>query len=228
MLDRKCKTCGVNFLLKRPNKKSINCKKCAHAIRYSRYISNPENKEYVRKTREEYKKNNIEKIKLKNKEYRDKNKDKDSARQKEYYVLNAEKILIRQKKYISNPEVRAKRNQAEKEKSKTNIQFRLGKCMSHAIRESLKINDLTKSKAKWQSIVGYTIIQLKDHLEKLFDENMSWENYGSYWHIDHIEPQSWFKYDSIDHPAFKSCWALDNLRPLEAKENIRKGNRYKR
>ena len=227
MLERKCKRCGINFLLKRSNIKSVNCKKCTHAIRYARYISNPKNKEHVKKTREEYKKKNREKIKLKNKEYREKNKDKESARQKIYYVLNTDKIILRQKKYLSSIEVRAKRNKVEKEKSKTNIGFRLGKCMSHAVRESLKNNNLLKSKAKWQSLVGYTVIQLKTHLENLFDENMNWQNYGSYWHIDHIEPQSWFIYDSIDHPAFKACWQLSNLRPLEAKENIRKGNRYK-
>ena len=55
---------------------------------------------------------------------------------------------------------------------------------------------------------------------------MTWENQGSYWHIDHIKPKSLFEYDSIDHPEFKKCWSLDNLQPLEAKENMRKNNKY--
>ena len=54
---------------------------------------------------------------------------------------------------------------------------------------------------------------------------MSWENYGIYWQIDHIYPQSLLPYDSMDHPNFLKCWSLDNLRPLEATENIRKGNK---
>ena len=226
-LERKCKTCGIEFLLKRDNKKSVNCKKCVHAIAFARYISNSKNKEHVRNVRIKHGQRNTEKIKLQNKIYREKNKDKELARQKEYYALNTDKIILRQKEYFSKPEVRSRRNKTEMEKDKTNVQFRLEKRISHSIRESLKINDLTKSKAKWQSIIGYSTLQLKEHLEKLFDEKMSWQNYGSYWHISHIKPKSWFVYDSINHPEFKSYWSLENIRPLEAKENIRKGNRYK-
>lgn len=29
----------------------------------------------------------------------------------------------------------------------------------------------------------------------------------------------------MDHPNFQKCWALENLRPLEALENIRKGDK---
>ncbi len=68
--------------------------------------------------------------------------------------------------------------------------------------------------------LSYTVQELKDHLEKQFDENMNWQNYGSYWHIDHIYPQSLLPYDSMEHINFKICWDLKNLRPLEAKENI--------
>jgi hypothetical protein len=55
---------------------------------------------------------------------------------------------------------------------------------------------------------------------------MTMENYGSYWHIDHIKPRSLFTYTSIEDEQFKKCWALSNLQPLEALENIRKGNKY--
>ena len=55
---------------------------------------------------------------------------------------------------------------------------------------------------------------------------MNWSNHGTYWHIDHIKPKSWFKYESTDDEAFIKCWSLDNLQPLEAQINITKGNRY--
>jgi len=48
---------------------------------------------------------------------------------------------------------------------------------------------------------------------------MNWGNHGSYWHIDHIRPHSEFKYFSMEDEAFKECWALTNLRPLEAEQN---------
>ena len=54
---------------------------------------------------------------------------------------------------------------------------------------------------------------------------MSWENYGSYWQINHIYPQSKLPYTSMEEENFKICWALSNLRPLEKITNIRKGNK---
>jgi hypothetical protein len=77
----------------------------------------------------------------------------------------------------------------------------------------------------------YTLDQLKDHLESQFEPWMTWENHGVYnpsrrtWQIDHIIPQSLLPFDSFDHPNFLKCWALENLRPLEALENIKKGNK---
>jgi len=65
------------------------------------------------------------------------------------------------------------------------------------------------------------------HIESQFDENMTWENYGSYWHVDHIKPQSLFEFESADDDGFKKCWALENLQPLSAKENWKKGNKYR-
>ncbi len=54
---------------------------------------------------------------------------------------------------------------------------------------------------------------------------MSWENYGSYWWLDHIKPRSSFNYESPDDKELKECWALENLQPLEKIANIRKGNK---
>jgi 5-methylcytosine-specific restriction endonuclease McrA len=67
---------------------------------------------------------------------------------------------------------------------------------------------------------------LIQHLESLFTSEMTWENYGTYWHVDHIKPQSLFVYTSMTDDEFKKCWSLSNLQPLEAKENIRKSNKW--
>jgi len=104
---------------------------------------------------------------------------------------------------------------------------KIGYCASHQmsshIWETLKGK---KNRRSWQKLVGYTTQDLIKHLENLFDKNMNWNNYGSYWHIDHIKPQSLFNYIYPEDPEFKECWALNNLQPLEAKENIRKSNRF--
>ena len=68
---------------------------------------------------------------------------------------------------------------------------------------------------------------------------MTWDNYGIYrasmwvdndpstwvWQIDHIIPQAKFSYTSMDEENFQKCWALSNLRPLSAKQNVIDGDR---
>ena len=79
----------------------------------------------------------------------------------------------------------------------------------------------------WQHIektLGYDADGLCQHLESLFDDNMTWDNHlkstkGFRWEMDHIIPRSELKYDSLSHPNFAKCWALSNLRPLEHMEN---------
>ena len=55
---------------------------------------------------------------------------------------------------------------------------------------------------------------------------MNWSNYGSYWWIDHKKSRSLFKYEKTEDQAFKDCWCLANLQPMEKIENIKKGNKF--
>ena len=101
--------------------------------------------------------------------------------------------------------------------------------VSCSIRESLKAKGCVKG-GKTFDYLPYTVEQLKQHLEALWEPWMNWDNYGGNlknknvknWHIDHIIPHSSFKYKSMDEQSFKECWALLNLRPLEKLENVKK------
>jgi hypothetical protein len=95
--------------------------------------------------------------------------------------------------------------------------------MSRAIYAALKGN---KNGLHWEKLVNYKIQDLKKYLESLFLLGMSWENYGSGWHIDHKIPQSWFSYSSYEDISFKTCWSLSNLQPKWAIDNLRKNNKY--
>jgi hypothetical protein len=86
----------------------------------------------------------------------------------------------------------------------------------------------------------YTIIELKKYIECKFDTWMNWNNWSKFnsktwndndpstwtWNIDHIIPQSKLPYKSMSDDNFKKCWALENLRPLSAKENLLKSDGY--
>lgn len=122
--------------------------------------------------------------------------------------------------YKRNPKKRCRitKEQARKRYHKNKVSWNI----SRRIRQSL--NGISK-KVHWENITNYTLVELKSHLENLFTSQMNWDNYGSYWHIDHIIPISYFNITSLDCEDFKKCWALNNLQPLEAKENIRKSNK---
>lgn len=70
-------------------------------------------------------------------------------------------------------------------------------------------------------LIGYSAKELKAHLERQFLAGMGWENIGE-WHIDHIVPLSSFSITGPDDPEVKQAWALANLRPIWAADNLAK------
>ncbi len=79
---------------------------------------------------------------------------------------------------------------------------------------------------KYVDALGYNWTTLKRHIETQFSGEMSWDNWGSLWEIDHIKPLKLFKYESLDDPLFRQAWDLGNLRPLLKHENARKGGKH--
>ena len=71
-------------------------------------------------------------------------------------------------------------------------------------------------------LIGYSPNDLKVHLERQFVKGMGWHNMSE-WHIDHIVPLSSFPIAGPDDPNVPRAWALPNLRPLWATDNLRKG-----
>jgi len=96
------------------------------------------------------------------------------------------------------------------------------KCYKFMLRLNQKIKSIKNNKTT-QTITGYSIKDLYEHLEKQFNKKMTWENHGSYWEIDHIVPVSSFIKKGIIDP--KIINALINLQPLEKIANKIKGNR---
>mgnify|MGYP000403604879 CR=1 FL=1 len=122
----------------------------------------------------------------------------------EYYKSNPSKRVY-------NKELQLKRYQ----KNKVTFNF------SRRMRKSL--NGIKESKS-WETLVNYSLEDLKLHLEKQFTNGMSWENYGE-WHIDHILPISSFNIQDYNDEYFQKCWSLENLQPMWAVENIKKSNK---
>jgi len=109
--------------------------------------------------------------------------------------------------------------QLRRESPKYRLDCNMGTAIYQALREK-------KEGCRWEVLVGYTLKDLMKHLENQFNDKMNWNDYGSYWHVDHIKPRSLFKYTSPEDLEFKECWSLENLQPLEKTANFRKSNTF--
>ena len=138
------------------------------------------------------------------------------------YLVDREKQRAKRRAYQKTKRQREVSNKYQTNRYKTDIKTHLRINFASLMRARLK----SKTQIGVFRHLGYTVKDLKQHLEKQFDSKMSWDNYGSYWHIDHIVPDSWFTYESEQDEQFKQAWALSNLQPLSKVENLKKGNRY--
>jgi endogenous inhibitor of DNA gyrase (YacG/DUF329 family) len=131
------------------------------------------------------------------------------------------------REYRRRPEVRKRNAEYRKERLKNDPRLRLRRNVGMIVTQALKRQMANKNGASTFEYLPYTPLQLMEHIESQFDEHMSWDNYGDYWHLDHIVPQAALIYDSLTHPNFQKCWALNNLQPLERTKNISKGSWHK-
>tara|TARA_R110002051_G_scaffold13106_2_gene44405 strand:+ start:2349 stop:2648 length:300 start_codon:yes stop_codon:yes gene_type:complete len=89
------------------------------------------------------------------------------------------------------------------------------------------IRDVISGRRKNSNVwayLDYTPDDLIKRFEGLFTKGMSWDNMHL-WHIDHIKPKASFNYTTTYCEDFKKCWALNNLQPLWARDNLRKSKK---
>ena len=128
-------------------------------------------------------------------------------------ITSAEKFKIR---YRLDPEFNIKERLRASMRRK-----RQGHKMGDLIRAAMKRNG---SSPKFESFAGYSVAELKAHLERQFTKGMTWEKFNAgEIHIDHIVPVTAFDLSDVDQ--LRDAWQITNLRPLWAKENIQKSNK---
>jgi len=89
-----------------------------------------------------------------------------------------------------------------------------------------RLRNLLVAKRKGRSTLdwlGCSALELCEHIERMFRRGMSWENYGSEWHLDHIRPLADF--DLADDSQLLDAYHFTNLRPLWKQANLKKGSR---
>lgn len=153
-------------------------------------------------------------------------KERARVKARAWRAANKEKCAeINRAWHLNNPaQVKIKR-QKEAAKRRSTPKGKLNDNIRRAIRGSLAG---MKSGCHWETLVGYTVDDLKAHIERRFKPGMTWANYGPYWHIDHKIPQNAFNFEKPADIDFTRCWALKNLQPMWAPDNIRKRDRLEK
>jgi len=181
-------------------------------------INNSEKKlEYSRLWRE----NNIEKKKAYQTQYNQTHKKE----QAEWQRNNPEKTKAYKDNWCkNNPDKVKEKAKRYYYQHKTDLRVNLNGKVRRSIWESLMGN---KNGWHWETLVGYTLTKLKEHLEKTMPNGYTWNDYiKGRLHIDHIIPIRTFTFQTSEDEDFKNCWDLCNLRLLTKEENFKKNSNF--
>jgi hypothetical protein len=198
------------------------CKECLKK-------ENLKNKEKRRQYNKEYWEKTKAQQQTKNKIWRENNKEYIKKKNKEYRLKNGKEYDKKQWQKRKNDEEYKEKNREYKklwcrEQRKNNHQYKIQYNISRRIRELLNNDNASLKTLSSSKYIGCSTLQLQCHLEKKFQDGMTWNNYGRMWHIDHIIPCSSFNLKrDIEKMA---CFYYKNLQPMWATENIKKSNNY--
>lgn len=168
------------------------------------------------------------KIKYKQKhkeEIEQKARAKKAELEKQKIATKERQRIKKRERYRNDPSILRRMVERQKQRYKEDPIYRMNIRLRNSIGKHLRGE---KCGRHWEDLVGWNIQDLRKHLTKQLKDGMTWDNYGSYWHIDHIIPVTAFNYNTEKDIDFQRCWSLKNLQPLEAKANLSKNNRLER
>ena len=145
----------------------------------------------------------------------------DRAYQKNWYIKNKEYKKKRRLAYYhkNKNEIWHKKmvNKHANNMYHNNFDFKLKRILRTRLIHAL--NGRLKHKTTME-LLGCSVEELWNHLEKQFQPGMTKENHGL-WQIDHIKPC--VSFDLSKPEEQKKCFHFSNLQPLWAEENLKKG-----
>ena len=178
-----------------------------------------DNKVKLTAQKAQYRQDNKDEIDAWNRQYRQDHKPEMAAYQKQYRQDNKVDLAIYKKQYQQDH----KTEEAARARMRylDDVDYRLKVVTENGIKRSIKGTKLYKHSI---DLLGCSIPEVREYLERQFQPGMAWENWSAKgWHIDHIIPLSSF--DFTDYEQQKRAWHYTNLRPLWAEENMGKHNK---
>lgn len=224
----KCEqTKDLDLFYKRPNGKLYpDCQECK--IEYMRRYRESHREEFAL-YREKTKEHRISY----NRKYSEEHREELRLKAAKYNALRKEKVKL----YYQLPEIkeRCKKNRerwCEENRDhynewcrnyyKNNINHRIAVSMRNSLSKCVK--GLVKY-GKAMVLLGCTVDEFKLHIESLWVEGMTWDNYGvGGWSFDHIKPIAAF--DLSQESEQRECFHWSNFQPMWLLDNISKNSRF--
>ena len=128
--------------------------------------------------------------------------------------------IICTKQYHNNRKER--KNTLDKERRKTDLNFKIACNLRSRTYQAFKSQNVRKTN-KTFDLLGCSHSFFKNWIIHQLYGNMTLENYGSVWQIDHCLAITSF--NLLDENDMKKCFNWINLRPMYCSENISKGNK---
>ncbi len=195
-MSKECTKCGETKDLeefpydKTYNKYKSYCKECSRAMCRS------------------YKARNRGKIASYNKMYKAENRDDISVYNHNYNKKNREAIQKRQ-------------TQQHRERRENDLNYKISNRLRSKLYRYVKRHGNVRSDYI-KTLLGCDWYAFELYFEYMFllDDNMSWDNHGSYWTIDHVNPCC--NFDLTDDENKYICFHWSNIRPIMGISNQKK------
>ena len=138
----------------------------------------------------------------------------DQVAKRQAYDLSPEGKAVQSR--ANKQPIRAKRQRDKRAEDK---QFAMRGAMTTKINRMLRGGANSSKGVEFYTGVS-NADDLMDHFFLHFEGDMSEDNYGTHWHVDHTIPCKWY---SASEEDMKRCWSLSNMRPMLGPENKKKG-----
>ena len=179
----------------------IQCNKCD--ILFERIST----RNMCRTCNREYNSKNKEKIKTYNKNRYENNKVEILNKIKIYHQNNKESIKLYAKKWFVDN--KHKVNEYNRNKYQNDIIFKIKLTLRNYLNQKIKSHKKDDSSL---ILLGCPVNEFKEYFQSLFLPEMTWENHGEIWEIDHILPCSSF--NLMNPNEQRLCFHFSNLQPL--------------
>jgi len=216
---RTCKHCGTIEYIGLKNTFNT-CNKCDSLIRKNRYETNKNeilekrkdyyciNKNHIIEQHKHYREENRETVKSTNRKHHSKHRSKRIEYLKKYRQENKQTLQHKKQIYVKNRKI-------------THPEFNLKLVLRQRVRSLLKNKNIEKS-STFNHLLGCSALEAKKYIESKFLPNMTWDNYGIDWHIDHFCPCAEFDFSNKRHQEV--CFHYTNLVPTWKYDNLSKGD----